>query len=300
MPDRTVVCWNGSKAADTALRWGALRELPRHGTLTVIAVVDPAGYFGDEESVDSEFDQEPQLDEAVTRLHEVAPDVEVRPVVLYGDPMDLLYAETGPTTLVVVGTKRRSSPRARFGWSFGARLAAAANGPVAIVPEESPDDPARLGIVVGVDGTAVGDNALAFAAREASTRGESLTIVHAWLEPLAWQPESVPDVDFIESIERSRRELLDDRVRRIAERHPGIQVDSLLVHGEPVIALREAARTATALVVGSRRLGSWKRAWLGSVSHGVILEMTGPTIVVGPEHGGEPAGASSDSRPRAD
>jgi nucleotide-binding universal stress UspA family protein len=37
------------------------------------------------------------------------------------------------------------------------------------------------------------------------------------------------------------------------------------------------------LVVGSRRLTGWKRAWLGSVSHGLLLDLAAPTAVVGPE-----------------
>ncbi|GAA1448885.1 universal stress protein [Leifsonia poae] len=285
MTERTVVCWNATMAADAALAWAVERESGRNGTITIIDVVDSGVYLGDVEALDPVYEAQEQerLDVRIAQLRITAPQLAVRSSVLVADPLDALFAETSPRTLVVVGTERRTGPRARFGWSFGARLAAAANGPVAIVPATDPDEPRRVGIVVGIDGTSVGDHALEFAAREASRRGEPLTIVHAWLEPLAWQPTAVPDDDFVESTDRARRELLDDRVRTVGRRHAGLTIESVLVHGEPVIALREAGRTATAVVVGSRRLGRWRRAWLGSVSHGVILELVSPVIVVGPE-----------------
>ncbi|GAA1448888.1 universal stress protein [Leifsonia poae] len=284
MTERTVVCWNGSPAADAALSWGSAREALHGGTVTVIDVVDAGTYLGDDDAFDRAFEaQEVELEGAIRRVRTTWPNVDVRSAVVKGDPVELLFAETGPNVLVIVGTKRRTAPRARYGWSFGARLAAGASGPVAIVPQSVPDEPPRTGIVVGVDGTPVGDRALDFAAREASLRGEQLTIVHAWQEPLAWYPTAKPDDDFLEAMRRARRELLDDRVQSISAHYASLTVESMLVHGEPVIALRDAARSASALVVGSRRLGDWKRAWLGSVSHGMILELVSPTIVVGPE-----------------
>ena len=285
MTERTVVCWNGTAAADAALIWAVERNSIRGAVLTVIDVIDSGAYLGNDEALDPAFETQGQelLEARIRQSRAAEPQLEVQSSVLTGDPLDVLFAETSPSTLVVVGTERRTGPRVRFGWSFGARLAAAANGPVAIVPETAPDEPRRVGIVVGIDGTRVGDHALDFAAREATRRGEPLTIVHAWLEPLAWHPTAIPDEDFMESTERTRRELLDDRVRTVGTRHAGLTIESVLVHGEPVVALREAARTATTLVVGSRRLGHWKRAWLGSVSHGVILELVSPVIVVCPE-----------------
>ncbi|MFF1635300.1 universal stress protein [Leifsonia sp. NPDC058248] len=284
MTEKTVVGWDGSAKADVALDWAVDRERARHGALDVIVVVDEGLFIGDDDAFERAFDvQERKLEGAIARVRGQAPDVEIRSAILRGDPTDLLAAQTGPGTLLVVGTRRRTGPRARFGWSLGARLAAASAGPVAIVPELGTDEPRRVGVVVGIDGSHVGDRALDFAAREASRRGEPLTIVHAWLEPLAWQPEAMPDDDFVESIQAARREMLDDRVRRTAEHHVGITIESVLVRGEPVIALRDASGAASALVVGSRRLGNWKRAWLGSVSHGVILDMVSPVIVIGPE-----------------
>ncbi|MEO7017902.1 MAG: universal stress protein [Leifsonia sp.] len=286
MSERTVVCWDGSGPAESALTWAVERERARSGPLEVIDVVDAGAFFGDETALRRAFQTaEQELHTAMARIGREAPDVELRSAVLEGDPTDLLAGKTAPGVLLVVGTRRRTAPRARFGWSFGARLAAAADGPIAIVPDASSDDPQRVGIVVGVDGTRVGDRALDFAAREASRRGEPLTIVHAWLEPLAWQPQSMPDDDFVESIQKARRAMLDERVRRMGELHVDITIESILVRQEPVIALRDAARTATALVVGSRRRGRWQRAWLGSVSHGCILELVSPIIVVGPEEG---------------
>lgn len=282
MIEKTVVCWNGTESAAAALSWGIQRESARHGTVEILEVVDSGSGTDGERVIEQALEgDEDALEVTLEHHRRTSPQVEFTTSLLEGDPIDVLVAQTRPGTLVVVGSDRRASRLARFGWSLGARLAAAAAGPIAIVPETVADEPRRVGIVAGIDGTHVGDRALEFAADEASLRGEPLTIVHAWLEPLAWQPESIPADDFVESIQRTHKEMLDERVRLTAERHLDLTIKAVLVRQEPVMALRETAETAIALVVGSRRLGSWKRAWLGSVSHGVILEMVSPIIVIG-------------------
>lgn len=274
--ERTVVYWDGTESAAAALAWAIERESARHGAVEILEVADVRAGTGG-----------PALEVTLEHHRRTSPEVEFTTSLLEGDPIDVLVAQTRPRTLVVVGSERRVSPLARFGWSLGARLAVAADGPIAIVPETASDEPRRVGIVAGIDGTHVSDRALEFAADEASLRGEPLAIVHAWLEPLAWQPESIPADDFVESIERAHKVMLDEHVRLTAERHPDLTIKAVLARQEAVIALREAAETATALVVGSRRLGSWKRAWLGSVAHAVILEMVSPIIVIGnDEHRG--------------
>lgn len=283
MPARTVVCWNGSEAAEAALAWALRRFRASGAAIAIVDVVEYALYLGDSAALDRARSQEQdRLDARTGELDGSDPGAVVSAELLVGDPLELLTARADGETLLVVGTRHRIGPRVRYGWSLGSRLATAAAGAVAVVPVEEDEAAAeRQGVVVGVDGSETGRRALAFAAAEAEKLGASLTIVHCWVAPLAEQPLVVPDDEFVTSQESERRELLDDHERTVRDAHPGLAVHSVLLRQNPISGLRLESEHAAMLVVGSRGLTGWKRTWLGSVSHGLILDLAAPTIVVG-------------------
>lgn len=283
MPARTVVCWNGSAASEAALAWALRRSRDAGSTIELFDVVDYALFLGDDNARDRATEQEEdRLASRVEDLEASRPGVVAGSELLVGDPLDLLTKQTRGDTLLVVGTRHRVGPRFRYGWSMGSHLATAADGAVAVIPvEEDEAARARAGVVVGVDGSEVGRLALAYAATEAEALGQPLKIVHCWVAPLSEQPLVVPDDAFITSQETQRQELLDDHVRAAREAHPGLAVTSVLLRQNPISGLRVESEHAAMLVVGSRRLTGWKRAWLGSISHGLLLDLAAPTIVVG-------------------
>lgn len=283
MPARTVVCWNGSEAAEAALAWALRRFRASGAAIAIVDVVEYALYLGDSAALDRARSQEQdRLDARTGELDGSDPGAVVSAELLVGDPLELLTGRADGETLLVVGTRHRIGPRVRYGWSLGSRLATAAAGAVAVVPVEEDEAAAeRQGVVVGVDGSETGRRALAFAAAEAEKLGASLTIVHCWVAPLAEQPLVVPDDEFVTSQESERRELLDDHERTVRDAHPGLAVHSVLLRQNPISGLRLESEHAEMLVVGSRGLTGWKRTWLGSVSHGLILDLAAPTVVVG-------------------
>lgn len=283
--DRTVVCWDGTEAADAAVDWAVSHAGAGGGTIEVVDVVDRALFLGDPHALErATVEEEQRLGRRIDALGRAHPGTVSASALLVGDPLEILTGQTGPGTLVVVGTRHRVGPRIRYGWSLGARLATVADGPVAIVPAEEPDTArARTGIVVGVDGSDVGRRALAWAARRAEATHQPLVVVHCWQEPLAAEPLIVPDDEFVDAQQSAHAELLDDHVRTVREEHPGVAVEPVLLRENPISALRSRSQTASMLVVGSRRLTGWKRAWLGSVSHGLLLDLAAPTVVVGAE-----------------
>ncbi len=283
MPERTVVCWNGSAGSEAALSWALRRAQGTGSAIELFDVVESALYLGDAAALDRATEQEEdRLDSRVEDLRASYPGAVTSGELLVGDPLELLTAQTTADTLVVVGTRHRVGPRFRYGWSLGAKLATAAAGPVAVVPVEEGDaTEARSGVVVGVDGSDIGRLALEFAAGEALALGQPLTIVHCWVAPLSEQPLVVPDDEFVYSQETERRDLLDDHVRTVREAHPELVVTAVLLRQNPISGLRVQSEHASMLVVGSRRLTGWKRTWLGSVSHGLVLDLAAPTVVVG-------------------
>ena len=79
--------------------------------------------------------------------------------------------------------------------------------------------------------------------------------------------------------------MLNDLVRQAREEHPALTAEPVLLRRSPVAGLRVESEHAFLLVVGSRRLTGWSRAWLGSVSHGLVLDLVAPTILTGAESG---------------
>ncbi|WP_182113791.1 universal stress protein [Actinotalea sp. JY-7876] len=109
-------------------------------------------------------------------------------------------------------------------------------------------------VVVGVDGTANGEEALAWAADAAATRGALLEVVHAVGQP-AWGF----DVDLDHAIEQQGKNLVEACADRAEQLVPGLRVRSVLVTDPPRRALLERSRDAALLVVPA---GEGAGAWL--------------------------------------
>jgi nucleotide-binding universal stress UspA family protein len=124
-------------------------------------------------------------------------------------------------------------------------------------------DPGR--IVVGVDGSAISGEALAWAVQQAALTHATLELVTAWHFPVSYGFPVVPAMDS----ETGARAEQDNAVE-----HAGIALPQgtlrTVTQGHPVPVLREASQGAQLLVVGSRGHGGFSGLVLGSVSEHVI------------------------------
>jgi nucleotide-binding universal stress UspA family protein len=211
------------------------------------------------------------------------PDAEVTAIVVTGEVVPTLLAETTDARLVVLGSGRRfDNSRVRLG-SVAAHVSAHASCPVIVARSpatgELPAAVARGGIVVGVDGSEISEAATAFAFEEASWRGFGLTVIHAW------QTARMP-VTF--DVAEATREAAEERVLAEAlagwsEKYPDVQVRSRLVRDHPARALMEEAMGAVLLVVGSHGRGRFAEMVLGSVSQ-VVLRHASTSIAIVRNH----------------
>jgi nucleotide-binding universal stress UspA family protein len=134
-------------------------------------------------------------------------------------------------------------------------------------------------IVVGVDGSAAGDKALAWACEEADRWGGDLLIVHAWSYPYPVEPITVTAAR--DALERDGRTVLDAAVATAVGRvSSNVVVSSRLVEGTAGHAVLEAAKGADLVVVGSRGRGGFASLLLGSVSQQVAQHATCPVVIV--------------------
>ncbi|KFF59950.1 hypothetical protein JF66_07845 [Cryobacterium sp. MLB-32] len=277
MIDKSIVAWDGRPPSKAALDWALERSAGSE--LIMVRVVDRTSESADYFMPESVAVTAPiALQNDVRRVQEAHPSVRIRSEVVPGDPIEELKRLSTENALVVVGTHRRDGPTVRYEWSVGARLAGAANGPVAIIPEN--DGTRGVGVVVGVDGSAAALAAVHFAAAEAARTGDEIHAIHAWQEPLVWPESAIPDMEFLKSLEDIHQNVLDESVALIQESYPDVCVRSSLVRGAPQWALLEAARGAALLVVGNHGVHGIKRFLLGSVSHSLVLNIQSPTVVV--------------------
>jgi nucleotide-binding universal stress UspA family protein len=147
-------------------------------------------------------------------------------------------------------------------------------------------------IVVGVDGSSGGLEALRWALAEASVRGAAVRIVHAWMVPLIdalpepWAVGSPPlgpsDDEVHEHLEAAARTVLDASLAEARSADPGVEVRGELVEARPAAALLAAAEDADLLVVGSRGRGGFAALLLGSVSAQCVHHAPCPVVVVPP------------------
>ncbi len=133
-------------------------------------------------------------------------------------------------------------------------------------------------IVVGVDGSPGGEEALRFAVEEARLRGATLTVVLAWgvpfssAVPLALIPSVVTD------LETDAAGVLDEEIAKASP--ADLVVERVLAEGPAVKALIEAAQGADLLIVGARGRGGFKGLLLGSVSQQCAHHAPCPIAIV--------------------
>ncbi|MFI7643654.1 universal stress protein [Nonomuraea sp. NPDC049400] len=134
-------------------------------------------------------------------------------------------------------------------------------------------------IIVGVDGSVSARAAVEWAADDAFRMRLPLRIVHA-VDRDWYQVGKYPLPDVPELLLREGDRILREAEALARERQPTVEVETHNTEGTPADVLREQAKDATELVVGSRGLGGFAGALLGSVSTHVAGQVPCPVVVV--------------------
>src|SRR3954470_9044979 len=171
---RIVVGYDGSPSATHAVEWAAAEAARRRQPLTVLYVIDYGRFAGGAggSSVGTSWApylaEEPAkllVDKGVERARNAAPDVRVTGEAKVGRPIGALIEASRTTDLMIVGSRGFSELGNLVVGSVAAALAEHGRCPVVIVRGDGtvvpgPDHP----VVVGVDGSASSQAALAYAA----------------------------------------------------------------------------------------------------------------------------------------
>lgn len=272
-----------SEASDRAVDWAADRAARTGSPIVLVHMLD--SFLA---TLDNSAHHEAAVDagrellaEAALRVRAIAPDAAVEEVLHTGSSVPSLFGELAherEAELIVVGSDTTGRPASTPRGVGSLRVAAAAEAPVAIVPVVDVSD--RRGVVVGVDGSDIAARAFDFAVAEAANRGEPLIAVHGWFDPSMHFSGEFMLAETETQVRERVTEFVEGLFAPHRAAHPDLELEVRTLGQRPVDAIRSAAEEGSLLVVGSHGRGAFRRLLLGSVSHEVLMDVTGPTIVV--------------------
>ena len=304
-PEIVVVGVDGSDASAAAAQWAAEDALRRSVPLRLVHVMTPSpegGYLEPQLVASRVSDATRRWTRSLlhtTRSSLLAdyPGLQVETVSHVGSPLTVLLKESRRATVTVVGTSGGGRISDTVFGSVGAKLAALARGRVVFVPAPvpsaagpSPWAGADGPVVVGIDGSARTEPAIAFAFQEAAIRNSLLVAVHVGHGPAAHTVGAVDGSTEDGSTEDDGTD--GDRLRRLVElttrwaaKYPTVPVRSVVLHGRPIRTLMRYLADAPngrpqLAVVGSRPHGSLATVLAGSTGLSLVRQARCPVAVV--------------------
>ena len=292
---RTVVVGvDGSDSALQAVRWGAAEAVRREVPLRLVIGFDRPAELGEGYPRDGIAYRELLLEQSRGHLADAAvvagqaqPGIEVEQQLVVGSPVTVLEAEARRARLVVIGDRGMSRVQGLLVGSVAVALAAHAPCPVVVVrwTDRDPAGSASLPVVLGVDGSAASEAAIAFAFEAAAAREVPVIAVHTW-SGMVFDPSAVSmGIDWA-AVEAAEHELLARQLAGWVQKYADTAVEQVVTRDRPAHGLLEQAARAQLVVVGTRGRGEFAGLVLGSVGNSVVHRSPCPVAVVRPDTAG--------------
>jgi nucleotide-binding universal stress UspA family protein len=283
---RFVVGLDGSDQSRSALRWAVAEAAAWDAQLDVVHAWDfpfvivpppmsltyPADIEALERSAGALLDAEVEA----AKLHNGRSPRQVEKILVRDTATRALLETAKGADLLVVGSRGHGGFSGLLLGSVSNQCVHHAPCPVAVV-RETLDSSRRARIVVGVDGSACGHEALTWAIAEAAATQQTLVALAAW----SWldQPGEF-DPDFGEDDVKAMAEMGVEKALDKVAAGNDVDIEVRTVNDHAARALIEASSEADLLVVGSRGLGGFRGVLLGSVSNNVVHHAHCPVVVV--------------------
>ena len=225
------------------------------------------------------------LAEAGRLLANLTPTVSVSTQLVMGSPAAVLVNASRTAAMVVVGRSSAHGLERLLGGSTSTAVAAKARTPVVSVPESWSHHRDDGRVVVGVDGSVQGRDALAFAFAEASRRKSALVAVRVCEIPPPWAfdfsrfEKAAPT--WLESAELA----LAEDLAGWREKYPDVGVDRVVERSRSAAqVLVDRSEGASLVVIGARGHGGLLGLDMGLTARNVLGHAHAPVAVV---HRGE-------------
>ncbi|MEU1721588.1 universal stress protein [Actinomadura sp. ATCC 39365] len=261
MGGQIVVAVDGSAPATAAVEWAAADAARRGLDLRIVHV--------------RRADGSARVLEAAAAL---AGQAGVTTEALTGNVVDTLVAESPAADSLVLGARGLGGFTGMSAGSVSVAVAGHAAGPVVVV--RTPPQGRHDRVVVGFDGSEHARAAMEYAVEQARARRARLHVVSAWQIPVS-SPYAAAYGSLIEVMQDADRQA-HGHVVPWRRANPDLVITEEQPCEHPVSALVRAAGTADLVVVGSRGLGGFASAVLGSVGHGVLNHAACTVAVVRP------------------
>lgn len=269
---------SGTATAHPALDWAVERALSIDAEVELVHVIDVSWGAPPPEFIETAvLEAEQKLHSLETLTMQENPTLRLRSVVRIGAPVAELAAGAESSDLLVIGSHRAHRNAEHASSHRPARIAAAASCSVVVVPDD--EGGTRRGIVVGVDGSAASDAAVAFAAKEADRYGETLSVIYSWFAPEPWAETSLAFLWPGEPRDEDRL-IVAEAIAGLAEDYPDLVIESDVVLDDPANALLNASSHARMLVVGNRGRHGLAKMVLGSVSESIVWGLRSTVAVI--------------------
>lgn len=265
-----VVGVDGSPESLAALEWAAREANDRHATLNIIH----AGTEAREILHEAEA-----IARAAGATGEIATDM------VPGNPGQALVSESAEADLIVVASHGHSRMHDAFAGSCALHTAMHAHCPVVVIrPDQPPSGDLHdaLGrVLVGVDGTLVSGDVVAFAFEEADRLGIGVTALHTWIQPITSGHDALlPLATDLEALQRENEAILSEALEDAVTNYPDVDVRQVTLQTVPGAALIEASMGARLVVIGSHGRGPVAGLLLGSTSQAVLHHAGCPVAVI--------------------
>ncbi|MET7772766.1 universal stress protein [Nocardia sp. NPDC005366] len=289
-----VVGVDSSHTCEPAIRWAARTAAQRQRRLHIVHAIDLAAIRGVLGSYDVMVPAvtenlhshgEEILAEAVATARNAAPDLTIATELSEANPTQLLIALSKSAHMVVLGALSGVGTLTRLGSTL-LKVTAHAHGAVVVVHNiDAGNAPENNGpVVVGVDGSPIGEAAIAAAFAEASERNAELVAVHAWSDLDVGQFAGASYLEIpIADLDVAEHTLLAERLAGWQEKYPDVRVTRKVFPTGPRHHLAEASASAQLIVVGSRGRGGFRGLLLGSTSTWIMQHAQCPVMIVHPD-----------------
>ena len=282
---KVVVGVDGSAASDAAIHWAAHEAAMRGLPIKLINVVAPtllsSAMAPNDTITQGQLDQARQIIDQARRVVDEVPGekpADIHAEMRYASVVPTLVDASNDAQMIVVGRSGRGGWGPNILGSVTSGLLHHAQCPVAVVhaPESAQHEIREdAPILVGIDGSAASEAAVALAFDEASHRGVPLVALHAWSDVGVFP---ILGMDW-RTYRDEGDEVLGERLAGWQERYPEVQVHRRLVCDVPARWLIDESKNAQLVVLGSHGRGGYPGMHLGSVSSAVVQSVRVPVIV---------------------
>ncbi|MEV6426380.1 universal stress protein [Nocardia sp. NPDC051463] len=289
-----VVGTDGSGTADLAVRWAAATAAQRGRRLHIVHALDLAAT----RSLLGAYDvmvptvgdrMRARGEQVLASAQRLASDIDLNLQITTelseADPAKLLIALSESAHLVAIGATPGVGTLAHFGSTLLA-VTSHGHGRIVVVRDTGNGQRTRTTgpVVVGVDGSPVGEAAIAAAFAEASERKAELVVIHAWSDLnegqfAGHQYLEIPIVD----LEIAEHALLAERLAGWQGKYPNVIVTRKVFATGPREHLAKWSTSAQLVVVGSRGRGGFQGLLLGSTSTWLVQHAHCPVMVAHPD-----------------